>query len=516
MDIAKKVFVSGLDNVECAPCEVAKESSSHRFQCCPIFAAYKFCPSGLNCEWYQDHTDFETTGKNHGIPTDSDRLAELKTICSHIQDGFNEKSIIDYPTKHLLRKRTYDFSKSDAVMKKVFEICPKGENNRTKETKEGPGLVESSKWEVNEDRQRKIFDLRENLRSKRILAPLTTVGNLPFRRLCVEMGAEVTVGEMALAESILQGHKSEIALLRKHSSEAIFGVQITCGNATVMTKAAEFIEREVDCDFVDINAACPLDQLHNKGCGSMLSCRTNVLQQMIRGMTSVLDTKLLTCKIRISHYDSDPRFNALKLCPLMAEWGVDGVVLHGRTARQRYAKLANWEYVGGVKQALNGTNVPLIGCGDVLNYEDYERHLHNSSDSVMIGRGALIKPWIFSEIRDRKHLDVSATERLDLVKKFCQYGLEHWGSDTRGVNNTRRFLLEWLSFYHRYLPVGLLERGHTNMQMNWRPPSYMGRNDLETLLSSPRACDWIKISEMFLGKSSDDFSFVPKHKSASY
>lgn len=95
------------------------------------------------------------------------------------------------------------------------------------------------------------------------------------------------------------------------------------------------------------------------------------------------------------------------------------------------------------------------------------------------------------------------------------YGLEHWGSDQQGVNNTRRFLLEWMSFLHRYVPAGILEQPYAQ-GMNQRPPHYFGRGDLETLLSSPSSADWIKVSEMFLGPVAKDYTFIPKHKSNSY
>jgi tRNA-dihydrouridine synthase 3 len=201
--------------------------------------------------------------------------------------------------------------------------------------------------------------------------------------------------------------------------------------------------------------------------------------------------------------------------------GVGAIMIHGRSRLQRYSKEANWTYVSQVarSQASSLPTIPVIGNGDILSFTDYEEKVEQSEGVVpcaMLGRGALIKPWLSTEIKERRHWDISATERLDMLRDFVRFGLQHWGSDQQGVNNCRRFLLEWLSFLHRYVPVGLLEQCQPQ-RMNQRPPKFLcGRSDLETLFMSDHCSDWIKISEMLLGPVPEDFRFEPKHKANSY
>ncbi|UYV73371.1 DUS3L [Cordylochernes scorpioides] len=187
--------------------------------------------------------------------------------------------------------------------------------------------------------------------------------------------------------------------------------------------------------------------------------------------------------------------------------------LHGRSKEQRYTRLADWDYIQQCAQAANP--VPLFGGGDVLSYEDYLQMTERPGVAgAMLARGALIKPWIFTEIQERRHWDISSSERMDILRKYVNYGMEHWGSDSEGVEKTRRFCLEWLSFLYRYIPVGLLER--LPQKINERPPFYRGRDDLETLMASPSCADWVKISEMLLGPVPSDFAFLPKHKANAY
>uniref|UniRef100_A0A2K6CQX3 tRNA-dihydrouridine(47) synthase [NAD(P)(+)] n=1 Tax=Macaca nemestrina TaxID=9545 RepID=A0A2K6CQX3_MACNE len=226
-------------------------------------------------------------------------------------------------------------------------------------------------------------------------------------------------------------------------------------------------------------------------------------------LTTVLDVPL-TVKIRTGVQE---RVNlAHRLLPELRDWGVALVTLHGRSREQRYTKLADWQYIEECVKA--ASPMPLFGNGDILSFEDANRAMQTGVAGIMIARGALLKPWLFTEIKEQRHWDISSSERLDILQDFTNYGLEHWGSDTQGVEKTRRFLLEWLSFLCRYVPVGLLER--LPQRINERPPYYLGRDYLETLMASQKAADWIRISEMLLGPVPPNFVFLPKHKANAY
>lgn len=134
--------------------------------------------------------------------------------------------------------------------------------------------------------------------------------------------------------------------------------------------------------------------------------------------------------------------------PKLKIWGADLITIHGRSKEARYTRLANWDYID--RCASIADPVPLVGNGDVLSWQDVVEHkektkvsslvacfwtmnfwhksntLASQVSSVMIGRGALIKPWIFTEIKERRDWDISSSERFDMLKDFARFGLEHW------------------------------------------------------------------------------------------
>lgn len=299
--------------------------------------------------------------------------------------------------------------------------------------------------------------------------------------------------------------------MRRHKSEDIFGVQLTGPKHYQFAEICETIEQNMDIDFLDINLGCPIDLVCNMGAGSALMGKATRLKAIVAGAVSVLSCPL-TVKIRTGITDKKL---AHTLIPQFQSWGVAAVTLHGRSKKQRYTKNADWDYISECAKLVDSDKMAFFGNGDIFNPEDYENHLKDPNLSgVMVGRGALIKPWIFKEFTEGKLWDISANERFDILNDYSNFGMELWGSDTQGVNQTRRFLCEWMSFYHRYVPVGIIET--LPQRFSQRPERFMGRSDMETLLSSSNAADWVKISEMILGPAPESFKFIPKHKSSSY
>ncbi|KAI5749045.1 hypothetical protein M8J76_004230 [Diaphorina citri] len=489
---------------------------------CYVFSQHGYCPMGIACRFGSSHLD-----ENGGNIVKEDVLKEWKNTV-----GNKTVNVLANEVRQDLRKHTYNFEKSEKICKE--NKASKSENKDTDDCcKNQDSKVIEGREEINTPNTDDVIKVQEETKSgpvldtdiikiknsekKRIdwqgklyLSPLTTVGNLPFRRLCKKWGADITCSEMAVATELLKSSPQEWALIKRHESEDLFGVQLCGNNPYVLTKCTQLLEEQMVVDFVDVNLGCPIEFIYKQGSGSGLLQRANILQSVITCMNEVSSLPI-TVKTRTGiHRDNNIIHNFM---PKFRDWGASLITLHGRTREQRYTKQADWDYIEKCAQLCSPT--PLYGNGDILSYEDYTESLKKSPSisGVMIGRGALIKPWIFQEIKEKKLFDISSSERFDILKEYVNYGLEHWGSDTRGVETTRRFLLEWLSFLHRYIPVGLLE---STQKMNQRPPMYHGRNELETLMTSSNCSDWIKISEMLLGKIPAGFSFLPKHKANSW
>ncbi|KAL0212425.1 hypothetical protein RCL1_006051 [Eukaryota sp. TZLM3-RCL] len=312
---------------------------------------------------------------------------------------------------------------------------------------------------------------------------------------------------MISALTLIEGTPSESFLLRKHPDEKHFGVQLAVSNAGIAKKAVKFINDQCDYSWISINSACPIDCLTSKGMGAAMMSRPSKLQSIVEAV-STQTNKMISIKIRQGI--SEPTVH--NWIGDVADWSKNqmSVMMHGRTAQARYSKSADYEYLSQINDILSGKGVNFVGNGDVYLPSQLNHLYEKKINHVAVGRAALYKPWVFKELIDGQIYDVTGSERMEIVRKFCNYGLSFHGSDVAGVETTRKFCLEFLSFFTRYVPVGILAEPH---YLNLRAPLFIGRNDSETMLASRKVEDWVKITEMFLGKRPSNFQFIPKHKS---
>ncbi|KAL0469030.1 tRNA-dihydrouridine synthase [Neurospora intermedia] len=544
---------------------------------CPVWETHGKCSSGWRCLFVESHMkeiEHEDGRKELVLTEDPTKIKpEAASSVPPEEESMDARAgvynVVAPAVKLALSRKKIQHEKSDQYLKWMAKDSELARIHYHKQKDDDDVAKDYAAQYVEPplkpSEKRRIYFGRETP----VLAPLTTQGNLPFRRLCVELGAEITYSEMALGLPLLQGQKADWTLMRAHESEITpprytptgivdpaydnskdlkFGVQITAHAPWIAIKSAETLARYLPhLRVIDLNCGCPIDMVYKSGAGSALLDAPSKLERMIRGMNTVSGDVPVTAKIRMGVRDN--HLTAQKLVERLALGAPDiravsgapgcaAITLHGRTRQQRYTKAADWSYIAECAALVksfnekadslqdtireaderslpNGGRMYFVGNGDCYSHVDYFNHVDNAKvDSVMVGRGAIIKPWIFEEISAGQYLDKSATERLAYVEKFAKYGMEAWGSDELGLNYTRRFLLEFLSFFHRYVPIGLLE--YLPPAMNDRPPAYKGRNELETLLASKNYLDWIKISEMFLGPAPPNFKFQPKHKSNAY
>jgi tRNA-dihydrouridine synthase 3 len=279
------------------------------------------------------------------------------------------------------------------------------------------------------------------------LAPLTKGGHLAFRRLCVEFGAEVTVGEMALVRRLRQGRAAEYALLKSHPSEPFFGVQLADNKPESLAEGARLAEAR-GARFVDLNCGCPIHAFTSKGLGASLLKKPGRLGRLVEAMRQAVSIPV-TVKLRTGWAQGEEK--ASELARACEEAGAAALTLHGRSREQRYSRAANWELIGRVAAE---RGIPVVGNGDVLtHYEARERLAVSRAPALMLARGALIKPWIFRELREGRSWLPSAQERVGVLWRFVELLREHFGADERGQRRILGFLPWHLDFFSRYRPL---------------------------------------------------------------
>ena len=260
-----------------------------------------------------------------------------------------------------------------------------------------------------------------------VLAPMSGVTDLPFRRLVKRLGAGLVVSEMIASQSMIRHTKESLKLSSSTPEEFPMAVQLAGHEPEVMAEAAR-LNADRGAALIDINFGCPVKKVVNKLAGSAMMREPVLAGRIMQAVVEAVDLPV-TMKMRLG-WDDDCR-NAPELARIARECGVRMLTVHGRTRCQLYNGRADWQ---AVRATVEATDLPVLVNGDIGSLQDIDRALARSGAAgVMIGRGAQGRPWFLRQAiawlsERRKEPDPSRAEQRDIVLEHYDALLGHHGS----------------------------------------------------------------------------------------
>ena len=244
-----------------------------------------------------------------------------------------------------------------------------------------------------------------------VLAPMAGITDHPFRQICKSFGAGLVYTEFVSADGIIRENEKTLNMIKFEENERPIGVQIFGDKPDIVAQSAVYINKHFKPDIIDINYGCPVPKITKKGAGSAALKDLCIMKDITQAVVESVDSTPVTVKMRTG-WNMD-NIVSTEAGMLLESIGVKAITLHGRTTSQQFTGVANWDCIKELKEAVS---IPVIGNGDVLTFDDYQRMREvTNCDAVMIGRAALGNPWIFSNILNKKNKRPTISE----IKKVC-------------------------------------------------------------------------------------------------
>lgn len=270
-----------------------------------------------------------------------------------------------------------------------------------------------------------------------ILAPMDGYSDLPFRLLCHELGSAMSYTEFINVDSLSGRAPNEVMArkLRFDSSESPKTIQIYGHDEDRLVEVAQRVEAEYHPSIIDLNMGCYVRRVAERGAGSGMLREPAKIARIFSRLTRVLRVPV-TGKIRLG-WDENTR-NYVEVARVLEDNGARLIAVHARTKKQGYTGSADWSAIAEIKRAVK---IPVLGNGDVKTVADIDRiKAETGCEGVMIGRGAIGNPWIFSR-KDRQ--DVTTGEKIALMRRHVALNADFYG-DRLGLVLFRKHAVRYI------------------------------------------------------------------------
>jgi len=271
-----------------------------------------------------------------------------------------------------------------------------------------------------------------------ILAPMSGVSDMPFRRLVKRMGAGLVVSEMIASQAMIRQTRQTMKMIEKSAEETPMAVQLAGCEPEVMAEAAKLNE-DLGAHIIDINMGCPVKKVVNGHAGSALMRDESLASRILEATVKAVKVPV-TLKMRTGWNHANR--NAPQLAKIAESCGIQMITIHGRTRCQLYNGRSDWAFIREVKESVT---IPVVCNGDVVTHEDAATILEVSgADGVMIGRGSYGRPWFLGQVAHYLQTgivmpDPELSIQYEILLSHFEDMLTHYGTDT-GIRIARKHM----------------------------------------------------------------------------